>query len=146
MDKHISTRLTQVTLILASFAFSGCGFHNHAERKYVARILSNPNEFRVSTTQYDSVWSRAKRFITTYASRPIEVMNDSVIATAKSGPFDKGYGYVAIAHLDGDGYVIRSGFPGVVWLPFSVAQTRNAEIFTDYIKTGELPFPEMISK
>jgi hypothetical protein len=129
---------------------AGCGFPNHAERKYLSRIEESQTEFRIPPSQFDSVWSRAKIFITTYSARPVTLVNDSIISSEPSDQFARmfggGYGYKVVAKNSYDTTAIAiSASCSYPFLPGPSAG-HNLYILIDYIKTGSLPFPELITK
>jgi hypothetical protein len=129
---------------------TGCGFPNHAERKYLARIEKSQTTFRVPLSLFDSVWSRAKRFITTYSSRSITIANDSVISSEPSGISDRmldtGCGYKVTAKNIHDTTAIDITASFSSSLLSDPNAPDNLYILIDYMKTGSLPFPELISR
>jgi hypothetical protein len=144
--------------LFCSFAISGCSILSHDERKYLARIEDTPDEFRVPPSEFDTCWSRAHSFIGTYSSRPILVMNDSIISTEWLGSrnmfaelfdvFDCTFGYRVTAHSNQSGILITPMCTanGTMLPTRTLSAARNARILIDYIKTDSLPFPELISK
>lgn len=146
MQKRTHLICIQTILIACAFAIAGCGFQTHAERKYLSGIMGSSPYIRITPSQFDSAWSRAKRFVVAYSLCPIKVMNDSVISTDRPGMLDGRYGYVVTARTD-QGLIIIKVFCRSGYVPFCVSsESRNSDILIDYIKTGELPFPEMVSK
>jgi hypothetical protein len=146
-------RVASVILTLLLIAAVGCGFPNHTERKYLARIEESQTTFRIPFSQYDSVWIRAKRFVATYSSRAITIMNDTVISSEPSSPFDLmldgGYGYMVTAHNIHDTTNIAISAYCISSLLAAVADPsayHNVYILIDYVRTGSLPYPELISK
>ena len=92
------------------------------------------------------MWGRAKWFVTSYSSLEIETMNDSVIRTeVHFCPFASGYSYVVVAHHRKQGMDIGAAcFSPALWQ--GMGASHNTDIMVDYMKTGSLPFPELISK
>jgi len=103
-----------------------------------------------SPSQFDTCWNRAKQFVTTYSSRPILEINDSVISSDKPTllelMFDSGYGYKVTANHTRDSSNIRIRVYCDSWIFNGSSAGRNGYILIDYIKTGLLPYPELVSK
>lgn len=122
---------------------------SHAERKYLASIYHSSGTVRVHTAQTDSAWSRAKWFVSTYATDSIIEMSDTTITTKVGSFFERmfwhmGYGYSVSRRTPQDS-IIRIGVipPAILVLP---QWSHNGEILANYIETGSLPFPELIEK
>ena len=147
---QVKARAYLIVAVFLLITAAGCGFPNHAERKYLGRIEESQTEFRIPPSQYDSVWSRARNFITTYSSRPIMIANDSVISTEPSTPFDLvfdgGYGYIVKAHNIHDTTNIAISASCISSPLAGPSASHNMYILIDYMKTGLLPYPELISK
>ncbi|MDP4198282.1 MAG: hypothetical protein Q8922_05195 [Bacteroidota bacterium] len=136
-----------VLLVLALALVAGCSFPNHAERKYLASIYGSSPNIHVPRAQFDTAWSRAKRFVSTYSSQPVLVANDSLITTDTSkpsyfsrlfSPYIHQYPVCKItAHQISDGVLIKTH----CW-----DGSHKSEILVDYIKTGLLPYPELIDR
>ena len=146
----IKIKAAVIVAMLSSAVIAGCSFTNHAERKYLARIEENQTSFRIPPSQFDTSWSRAKQFISTYSTRKIDVMNDSVISSEPTARFDLifdgGYGYKVTANrIDDSVSILMRASSSSSFLTGSQA-LHNLYILIDYIKTGSLPFPELVSK
>ena len=103
-------RLVAFLLIVTfTLILSGCSiFHTHDERRYLNSIYENDGAARIPLAQFDSAWSRAKWFITTYASLPMKEINDSLIETKMPGWFEEGAGYKVTARRSKDEILIRA--------------------------------------
>jgi hypothetical protein len=140
----------RLSMVFALLLFgAGCGLPNHAERKYLAKIYGSSPNIRVPQSQFDTAWSRAKWFVTTYSSRPVQVMNDSLITTDTTKPTDfERLIFFTPFYVHREDYEVTAHYipAGMLIRAFCWRDEHNSEILVDYIKTGSLPYPELISK
>lgn len=134
--------------ICSLLIIAGCST-SHYERKYLRRVDEVPLTFQVPQSSADSAWQRAKYFVATYTSRKIEQMDDSSIVCERPSFFDllltSNYGYFVSRSSDGTSTRFTvdcfSGTP-----PLWSQSRHNAHILADYIRTGNLPYPNLIAK
>lgn len=138
-------RFLLVTLLME--ICSSCGFLNHAERMYLNQIYGI-NEIRMPSSKSDSAWQRAKWFIRNYSSLRLLTSNDSVIATERPTIGGSGFGYKVTRHRVTDSLLFLSAFsfPPMADPLAPEKSSRDSFILTDYMKTGVIPFPQLIYK
>jgi len=144
------TRLVTFVTLLYIIGIAGCSILNHDERKYIARIEESQMTIHIQPSQFDTSWNRARQFVTIYSSRPILTSTDSVISSVKPSFLDRlfgsSYGYLVTAKNIHDSSGIRIGVYCDSWIFNESSAGRNGYILIDYIKTGLLPYPELVSK
>jgi hypothetical protein len=142
--------LVTFVALLCLTEITGCSILNHDERKYIARIEESQMTIHLQPSQFDTCWNRAKQFVTPYSSRPIHEMNDSVISSDNPSffelMFESGYGYKVSANHTRDSSNIGIRVDCESWIFNGSSAGRNGYILIDYMKTGLLPYPELVSK
>lgn len=156
-------------LIIAAslFLMTGCALkvkdiaYSQDHKSYIDVVTSGPLVFDILKPKSDDAWARAISWINDYSELKIQSVSDYHVSTfdtfVGSGGGMVGPSYTVarspvrdrtrftITYSDGwenyrgkEQYASRS-----IKLEMEAAQI-NAHILADYIRTGELPFPELI--
>ena len=134
--------------IIAIMFLGGCGSYTQAQRQYVNRVSDDILWFKVPPEQSAAAWDRARTFVQQYSTMEIQILTDDQIGSrVPLLPFDffhPQYGYQVRRRVDGtDG---RFSVRAFSTNSLSNGPTLNAHILADYIQTGKLPFPKLISQ
>ena len=155
MSKAISdVRRLSVSILLSSTSiiFGSCDstsmvgrfFIGHARRQYLNHIYDQGHTVKVKRQDFDTAWNRAKNFVATYATLPIVTENDSLIKTKMPFFLWSGSIYYVKAETVNDSIKIISA--GCLSGPPPFKSIYNSYILADYIRTGNLPYPDLVSK
>ncbi len=149
MKKFLSFRI-EVLMMGAMVPFVvSCAIPNHAQRDYLMHLRSKGNTVDVTNSNFDSAWDRARTFVHTYSPYPIKLNDDSSIETSKPCAFCKGYGYSITANQRSDSTrSIHVFYRPPLWrsINFFDDSYYNVFILAEYIRTGRIDHPELISK
>jgi hypothetical protein len=154
LNKVVAKKLGIVSVVLSMLVLV-CGCTpaiklNGEQQAYIDKVMKEPLSVAVSASEAETAWGRANTFVARYASMKIQVSNDYVIETYNptdgKGFLDFNYGYSVSKVPVKDGFVFEvSGMSSGGNLAKGKT-ARNAHIFAYYIRTGELPYPELIAR
>ena len=136
---------------------------------YLQKVRQIPTDFEVSASEISTIWGRAQSFIAQYSSMKQQIVTDSVIQTynpvlvdAANQNLDFGYSVirtpindrfkisVQCMHFAFPGQLMRHTTDGEVKLLTEQNLTEicrdNAHILAHYLKTGDLPYPEILAR
>lgn len=143
-------------LLAGIFFISACaatGPLTDDEKAYLASISSESNRIVISKDNIADAWGRANSYVVKNSSMKIQTANDYLIDTynpsaLSSSDYSTYYGYrVTKTPVDG-GYEVeivclRAGtFTGLQ----KNLCPQNEKIFSNYLRTGQLPYPGLIAK
>ena len=134
--------------LLLLVSFMGCAVFSpfSAEQQlYLDKALSQPLEFKILKSEVETAWERAQTFISQYSSMKILGVTDLGIETHNPPGTEIKFGYFVYKKPAGDNFNISVKCICGNSL-MAKAVNRNAHILAYYIKTGELPNPELIKK
>ena len=125
-----------------------------SQQTYLLNLRSEPTTFELEADRSAEAWARAKRFVETYSDMKIVAATDSEIRTdaslAPAGTArptcEAGYLISRRKTPDGDRFVIKTAVNAPDWVPSEIGRRRNARMLSRYMRTGELPHPELIQK
>lgn len=147
------------TIFMMSLMFSaaliGCSTapiaKTPAEAAYLASIASESVEFDLGKSASDDAWGRAQVFVAKHSSMKIQTATPNLVENYTPTPnaFNPEYGYrvTRAAGPNGEHFSVEcftgnlNAGPGLGGLP-----ARNAKMLARYIKTAELPYPDLIAK
>jgi len=132
---------------------------SEAQAGAVLKAMEQPLTFEVSKAAAPDDWGRAQAFVAQHASMKIQTLSDAIIQTYAPTltTADMGFNSITILY----GYTITKSTIGdrvrisveCVASPCQfkkdqIAKTasRNAHLAAHFIKTGELPYPELVIK
>lgn len=118
---------------------------------FLESIASEPTEFEMSREESNDGWGRAQTFLAKYSTMKIQNVSDSVVETFNPTPdaFNPGYGYrITRAIQSGKSHYTVECFNGNAYTPGKLVAlpARNARILARYIRTGDLPHPELVAR
>jgi hypothetical protein len=149
---------TKVSVIVFATAvmLSGCVHSNYVkpaypalQQAYIEKVMASPLEVNIKKSQIEDAWGRTQAFIAKYSDLKIQTVSDYSIQTYNSYRIFM-YGYTAIKTPAKDGFTITVNCISANSLSRSTREKMqdaldlNAHIFSYYVETGELPFPELI--
>ena len=146
-----------VIILMLTGGFSACGrtslggylFLNHDERAYLLYVHKAGSEIELPVSRLASAWARADTFVQLYSSFP-EKINDTLISPRVPIVWSTGYAYWVRAEHYSDTVIhvsifSREGFLDNIGFPLLPIQ-YNSYILADYMRTGKLPYPDLVSK
>jgi len=138
---------------------------NSEQQEYAGLVRAFPLSFEVSKQKAEEAWGRAVSWVGENSRMRIRVVSDYVVETASpnstSGYMDNlpGYGYTVTRSPKGQAHVFNvkcdHGWWNYVgkerWATKNIKRKienaeLNAHILAHYIKSGEMPYPELIDK
>ena len=123
---------------------------NPAQQAYTDKVLANSLDVAVPKSQVEEAWGRTQSFIGQYSDLKLQVVTDYTISTYNSDHIYS-YAYTATKILGTDPTVVTIRVSCDSWTsPYYQNDVLpkanlNAHILSDYLRTGALPFPELIS-
>lgn len=157
--KNMSTLFLGLLLVsCASFRSSIYGIVDYSkatdeQKAYLEKVKNQPLVFNISLNDEEEAWDRAQDVVSNYSSMKIQVVTESVIQTynpVNIGKYDVqckwGYDLNKIKSSKRLTIKVSSSTQCVGLKSAKEAAIINAHIFSYYIKTGELPYPELISR
>ena len=115
------------------------------QHNYITALPNIPTEFEVPKQEADDAWARAQTFIAEHSPLRIQTASDYIVETYKPMDLKALYGYRVARTPAGDAYQFKVTCVGLTRSVASNAR-MNAHILANYIKTGNLPYPELINK
>lgn len=126
---------------------------------FLERAMAQPLSFEIPKAEAADAWSRAQAFVAQHSSMKVQTVSDAIVQTYTPTLTmgDMGMNSISIVY----GYnITKTGARDRVRISVEpmaspcqykkdlVAQTaaRNAHLAAHFIKTGELPFPELVIK
>lgn len=155
--------MKKILSLLMFLTLTGCGIGIFAipnyftnptpdERLYMEKVRAQPLEFEISEIEAKTAWGRAQSFIGQYSSMKLQIVTDYVIQTYNPtfDAYRRNFGYYVTKTPIGNNVKISVqclGEPPKTEYgePFPTIEL-NAHILAHYIKTGELPFPQLIDR
>jgi len=133
------------SLLLSCLFLISCSSITPEQRTYLDEVKKFPLSFTISKSKNDVLWGRAQSFIAQYSSMKIQIATDFVIQTYNPPGSEVKYGYSVTKTPENDNFrIIVKCFCGNPLVINSVR--KNAHIFSYYLKTGENPYPKLISR
>ncbi|WP_424244242.1 hypothetical protein Dip510_001443 [Elusimicrobium posterum] len=123
------------------------------EQVYLDSIQNETNKVVIVKADIADAWGRANSYVAKNSSMKIQTANDHLIDTYNptndNSAYSITYGYrVTKTPVDG-GYEVEitclrnaSGYGGLA----KNQCPRNEKIFSNYLRTGKLPYPNLIAK
>ncbi len=112
---------------------------------YINEVTTFPLSFTVPKLEEEEAWGRAHIFVSRYSSIPITKYTRSTILTIEPVRHRAQYGYHVTKSVEGENVRIRvECLCGKDTLEKSMVM--NARILAYFIKTGKLPYPELIKR
>jgi len=140
--------MRKIIILISIFALQGCMTTSNLtsqQQNYLDKAMNQPLTFTVDSAHVEKAWGWAQSYIAKYSSMKIQNATDYVIQTYNPGMHDAMYGYKVVKTDIQDKYELTVNcFTGNVFT--AKAAEKNAHILAYYLKTGENPPPEIISK
>lgn len=144
VHRHVGVpgvRIVAALLLVATACVSTPAEH----ATYLREMRSAPTTFRVSPALDGEAWARAREFVSRFSSIGIRAATDTLLETYRPPRDETRYGYS----------ITRT--PARRGATFTIECLRrdrwertrcreNAGIAATYIRTGELPYPDLIHK
>lgn len=111
------------------------------KREAVASLLRTPLEFGVPKDESNAAWGRAQSFVGKYSGMKLQVATDFVLQTYNSIEGRAAYQVVRSPGVDKDIFTVNCSNT-----IFYKEADANARILAHFIQTGEIPFPELITR
>lgn len=144
-----------LTALLFSGALSACITPPKAktpeEAAYLSGLANEAVDFDIDKSQSDDAWGRAQVFLAKHSSMKVQTATTNLVENYTPTPngFTMEYGYrvTRVASPKGERFSVECFDSGdaVLAATKAVAGT-NARILARYIRTGELPYPNLIAK
>lgn len=151
----VKNRMAGVAAIAATL-LSGCVHtafvkpnYSLLQQSYVDKVMACPLEVGFGKDQIQDAWGRAQAFIAKYSDMKLQVVTDYSIQTYNPERIFM-FGYAATKIPTKEGFTIDVDCDSAASLSRSTKErlksviNLNAHIFSYYVETGELPFPELI--
>ena len=112
---------------------------------YINEVKSFPLNFTITKSEEKEAWERAQSIIARYSSMPIQTLTEYAIQTKEPERNTAKYGYHVSKSTKGENVHITVICSCGKRLLIQ-STVMNARILAYYIKTGKLPYPELITK
>jgi len=164
-------RLLFLTFLLASTGCSQATFYRRptadesqtliwendltlAQQTYLLKLRTEPTDFDMDPQAAEDAWERANAFVDMYGGMRIrnanafEIKTFTSVAPAGFVPKDCSAAYLVTREPEGERYrfSIRTAVSAPDWVPCELGRQRNALILAQYLRTGDLPHPELIQR
>jgi len=131
---------------LAIILTAGCVTLTPEQQHYLSGIARESLTFRIPRTQEGDAWGRAQSFLGKYSSMKLQTATDYVLQTYNPAQNQVDYGY-NVTKTPVDTKTVEIDVQCASGNMYAGAEAdRNARILASYIRTGQLPHPELIAK
>ncbi len=133
------------TAAALAVVMAACASSSPHAASYLREMRSAPTTFTVAPALDKVAWERAHSFVKRFSSMKIRRETDSVLATHRPPSDETSFGYSVTRTPGRSGVVFKvECYPRDRWERTHCEQ--NAGIAATFVRTGDLPYPDLIHK
>ena len=141
--KHFLLMSSFIALIATGCSHTGMMNLSPDEEVYMARVNQFPLEFSISKADAPDAWGRAQSFIRKYCSMNLQYATDYLISAYSATLSEVRFRYyVTKTPMSNEVQILVQCNTGFMYTGGDA--NLNAHILAYYIKTGDLPYPQLI--